>query len=221
MKTITVELGATYETRGTLSAATKRVVIALHGYGQLAKHFIRRFDGFDAATYVVAPQGLSKFYLKDYAHVGASWMTKDERALDILNQERYLNAVFAAEFAEVDWSQVELVLFGFSQGVSAASRWLAKARLPIAGFVAYSGSLGNELTAADFEFLPPNARVIGLLGERDEFYNGAAAEQFRADFLTVFPTAAFRFFDGGHRVERAVLDATFADLFVAEGFDRV
>ena len=70
-KRIHLTLTAPYHTYGTLSEDTKVIIIAFHGYGQLAKYFIQKFDFLNLDNnYVIAPQGLSKFYIKNHTRVG-------------------------------------------------------------------------------------------------------------------------------------------------------
>ncbi len=206
MKTIELTLSATYETYGSLNENTKTVVITFHGYGQLAKYFIRRFDILNPeTTYVVAPQGLSKFYLAGHKRVGASWMTKEDREIDLANQLHYIQTVFEAEMKTVDFSNIELIVLGFSQGVATASRWLHKNKIPFDIFIAYAGMLGYELTAQDFDFRKSDSKVHCLLGDEDEFFNGENVPKFEQAFLKVFPDGKFEMFEGKHEMKREEL----------------
>ena len=70
---LTVARTARYQQLGELSAATRRVWFVSHGYGQLAAYFMRHFAFLaeaDPSTVVIAPEGLSRFYLKATA---AAW----------------------------------------------------------------------------------------------------------------------------------------------------
>ena len=67
----------------------------------------------------MAPEGLSRFYLDAGAgKVGASWMTKEDRAHEIEDYLSYLEQVRAAIIPPVP-----LTILGFSQGVATAARW--------------------------------------------------------------------------------------------------
>src|SRR6266581_2470839 len=54
-----------------------------HGYGQLASRFLERFRSIESERRcIVAPEGLSRFYLSESPaerRVGASWMTRGDR----------------------------------------------------------------------------------------------------------------------------------------------
>src|SRR5262245_49795552 len=87
---LTTTRTARYFTTGAPLAETQAVWFVLHGYGQLAVRFLRHFEGaVPSHTMVVAPEGLSRFYLEmpraDRGHLartGAAWMTKEDRLAD-------------------------------------------------------------------------------------------------------------------------------------------
>jgi predicted esterase len=115
-----------------------------HGYGQLASYFIRHFQPLaDAGQYIVAPEGLSRFYLQEASgRVGASWMTREERLTDIRNYLHYLDAVAdASGLAQAP----ALNLLGFSQGVATISRWAMHSSLPIRKLVLWAGVFPPDL----------------------------------------------------------------------------
>ena len=96
---LTVSRTARYHQLGELSAMTRRVWFVAHGYGQLAAYFIRHFAPLTAADphlVVVAPEGLSRFYLNGTGgRVGATWMTKEDRLAEIEDYVAYLNQLAA------------------------------------------------------------------------------------------------------------------------------
>ena len=95
MNKIKISKTAKYTTYGNPDKASI-IIFALHGYGQLVQFFIRKFQVLDAEQYfVVAPEGLHRFYLKGSSgRVGASWMTKEERQSDIEDYINYLDDLF-------------------------------------------------------------------------------------------------------------------------------
>ena len=90
---ITFQKKGRYFTLGNL-ADGKHLLIALHGYGYLAKYFINKFKELDLDKYVIlCPEGLSRFYQSGTeGRVGASWMTKEDRQTDIEDYVNYLDA---------------------------------------------------------------------------------------------------------------------------------
>ena len=82
-KKIIVSKTMRYFTIGDIDKADKLLYV-LHGYGQLASYFIKSFDKISDSYFVVAPEGMHRFYLKGTSgRVGASWMTKEAREIDI------------------------------------------------------------------------------------------------------------------------------------------
>ena len=66
----------------------KKVLYVLHGYGQLAEFFVRKFRELGDEYLIVAPEGMHRFYLQGSSgRVGASWMTKEDREQDIKHDD--------------------------------------------------------------------------------------------------------------------------------------
>jgi predicted esterase len=109
---------ARYYSSGEITTNTKDVLFILHGYGQLAQYFIRKFAALETKDVVViAPEGLSRFYLEPIEgagrktnRVGATWMTKEDRLVDIENYVNYLDTVFAYTVAI---SKFRFLFWGF------------------------------------------------------------------------------------------------------------
>src|SRR6266498_2098347 len=126
---------ARYYTLGEISRGAGEVWFVCHGYGQLAARFLEKFRALDdGRRYLVAPEGLSRFYLSESPaerRVGASWMTREDRLTEIEDYLQYLDAVYADIFGWLDRTRVTVHALGFSQGASTVSRWAAmgKARV--------------------------------------------------------------------------------------------
>jgi len=114
---------ARYFTIGSLEKAGEMWIVC-HGYGQLASRFLERFRPIaDDQRCVVAPEGLSRFYLSESAaerRVGASWMTKEDRLHEIDDYVRYLDALHD----HVATGKDKVIALGFSQGSATACRWV-------------------------------------------------------------------------------------------------
>src|SRR5437867_13104092 len=94
---------ARYFTLGHLRDATELWLVC-HGYGQLASRFLERFRPLEAERRcIVAPEGLSRFYLTDSPaerRVGASWMTREDRLHEIDDYVHYLDALHTKVVAQ-------------------------------------------------------------------------------------------------------------------------
>lgn len=138
-----VTISARYFTIG--ADQPKRIILACHGYGQLAQYFIKKFESLlDEDTMVIAPEGLSKFYLEGFSgRVGASWMTKEDRESDIESHTNFLQTIYeqyAQQFPKANW-----VIFGFSQGAPTVCRWLHKYKPKTCQIILWAGIIPPEL----------------------------------------------------------------------------
>jgi hypothetical protein len=88
-----------YSTSNTLTAKTKNIWFVCHGLGYLSRYFIKHFHHLEKdKNYIIAPQAPSKFYRdKSYTKVGACWLTKEERDLEMENILRFFNAIYEKE----------------------------------------------------------------------------------------------------------------------------
>jgi predicted esterase len=105
----------------------------LHGYKQLARRFLRRFEAFARDDrMIVAPEALSRFYVSPEpgrhgpaSVVGATWMTREDRETEIGDYVSYLDRL--ADTIAVGSGRV--IVLGFSQGVATATRWVVRGRV--------------------------------------------------------------------------------------------
>jgi predicted esterase len=157
-----------YATLNSLTDKTKNIWFVCHGMGFLSRYFLRYFSGLNEnENYVIAPQAQSKYYLPpSLKHVGSSWLTKENTLKETENVMRYFDAVFEAEQLPKD---TNLIVLGYSQGVSVAMRYVAKRKLQCSQLVMHSGGIPKELTPNDFSFL--KAKVSMIYGTEDEYLN--------------------------------------------------
>lgn len=173
-KQVSYQITNTYSVLNRFTEKTKNVWLVCHGIGYLSRYFIRHFNHLDVdENYIIAPQAQSKYYLKsDYRHVGASWLTRENLEAEIDNVLNYLDEVFMEEnLAEVP----NLIVLGYSQGVSVATRYLAQRKINCAQLILHSGKVPAELTAKDFAFLK-DTKVTYLYGTQDEYLKKSIIE---------------------------------------------
>lgn len=185
--------------------------IVLHGYAQLAANFVSGLDVLDDGTrLLVAPEALSRFYdatgtRRSHAEapVGASWMTREDRASEIEDQAEWLDRVLAAYRPRVA-PGAPLVVLGFSQGAAAASRWIGRRDVAVSHLICWGASIAPELPL-DRESVLGRTRCTIVIGERDQFID---ADQVRAERARLDGAGfryAFESFAGGHRLDDATL----------------
>lgn len=196
----------TYLTHNSLNEKTKNVWLVFHGIGYLSRYFVKYFAGLDPEeNYIIVPQAPSKYYLKnEYKYVGASWLTKENTAMEMENVLRYMDAVLEAEQLP---SHINLVFFGFSQGVSVATRFLSRRKLQCKLLVLYAGGIPNELKKEDFYFLDLEKTQIKVVyGDTDEYLTAErlTSEKIKLDVLFQ-GKAEVVMFEGGHEVKPEII----------------
>ena len=204
---IHVRRTARYHMLGRIEAAPE-IWIVLHGYGQLARYFLNHFDGLDQGRCIVAPEGLSRFYLDEaHARVGAAWMTREDRLHEIEDQIGYLDAL-ATDLKQQAMPGATIKVLGFSQGVATAARWATHGKTGIARLVLWAGSIPPELDR-DALATWKNIPVDLVLGDADEYAKPDALEAAarRLDQAGIANTA--HLFNGTHQLEPVLLARLF------------
>ncbi len=195
----------TYTTLNALTPNTQNIWFACHGMGYLSKYFARYFSSFNAdENYFIFPQAQSKYYLPPkFKYVGASWLTKENTIKETENVMRYFDAVFALENIQ---NTDNLIVLGFSQGVSVAMRYVAKRKLHCKHLIIMSGGIPKELTASDFEFLPETTKISLIYGTNDEYFDASRMEYEINRARELFGNkVAIYSFEGKHEVNSSLL----------------
>lgn len=206
---LTVARTARYQQLGELSPQTRRVWFVCHGYGQLAAYFIRHFAFLveaDPTTVIIAPEGLSRFYLSgNSGRVGASWMTRDDRLHEIGDHINFLNQLAALVLAGCPMD-VEITVLGFSQGTATVSRWLAQAAFRPAHLILWAGGFPDDLAPAAAQQFLQGLLLSLVIGSDDEYISIAQAAQQQQQLLQLGATAQLVTFTGKHELNRAILE---------------
>ncbi|BAO77609.1 alpha/beta hydrolase [Winogradskyella sp. PG-2] len=198
-KEITYKTSNSYSTLNTHTSQTKTVWFVCHGMGYLSRYFLRYFKDLNPEeNYIIAPQAPSKYYIQPKMHVGANWLTRDETKSGMENIMSYFDSVFEAEQIQND---VNLIILGYSQGVSVAMRYMAKRQLQCNQLVLHSGGIPKELKANDFDYLSKETKVKLIYGTADEYLDEARikleskrAKELFGNRVTILP------FEGKHVV---------------------
>jgi predicted esterase len=198
--------------------AAEEVWFGLHGYGQLASQFMERLRALPGAgetRAVVAPEGLSRFYIEGRigAHgqetrVGASWMTRVDRDREIADYVEYLDRVVMAVVGGGGAGSAVVprrVVLGFSQGAETASRWAVLGSVRPAELILWGGGLAADLDMARAAEALVGVEVRFVVGD-DDRWGRERAEASVARLLEVGVEPVVTGYRGGHRLEAAVLE---------------
>ena len=208
---LSFEFKARYFKIGQLDSKTKAIWIVLHGYGQLAQFFLRNFSLLERHHIcVIAPEGLSRFYLEDVQsraqsgnnRVGSTWMTKENRAMDVENYLTYLNALYTKE---VGASTLPVTILGFSQGVATASRWVLDRRVRFDRLILWAGILPPDMDFDSAKEILAGKEILLVYGKQDPYLNDDRFAEMKllSEKLQINPQVIE--FDGAHQMNETVL----------------
>jgi predicted esterase len=207
---ISFSFKARYYKIGEINPQTRQVWFVLHGYGQLAQYFIRKFSVLEQKNIcVIAPEGLSRFYLENLQttgrkndRVGATWMTKENRLMDIENYIAYLNAVYDCEMKGLN---IPVTVLGFSQGSATASRWVLNEHISFKRLILWAGIFPPDMDFESGKEILADKEVILVYGKKDPFLNDARfieMNQLAEKLQTHVKDIAF---DGEHEIDETTL----------------
>lgn len=206
---IKIQKTGRFHTHGNLKEQ-KEIWLAFHGYGQLTEYFIKHFEVLDPDKYfVIAPEGFSKFYLKNFTgRIGASWMTKESRDYEIEDYCHFFDEIL--RHFEID-ENTTINIFGFSQGVATATRWIMKGKHKIGKCVFWAGNVASEVLEEKHHRIK-GLDITTVLGNNDailkDFNFDAAAYRDKLNKLLDTPMKSVRF-EGGHEIN----PDTFKEIF--------
>lgn len=177
-----------------------QIIVALHGYGQLAQYFSRKFANLENTYGILIPEGPHRFYLEGSSgRVGASWMTKEWREKDIEENTRYLTELLEKIKAE---NQVAtFILHGFSQGGATAARlYQAKPNL-FSKLILWASVFPPDVSVQAFNGAD---NLHFALGNQDPYFLDSKAQT-----IQTYSTLGFRIheFEGKHDIDAAALSA--------------
>jgi len=200
---LTVPRTARVVTAGALPARARRIWYALHGYGQLASRFANDLLPLAGADHLVVPEGLSRFYLRGEAGgIGASWMTREDREVEIQDHVRYLDAVHAHLTPP---PETPVRVLGFSQGAATACRWAAYGGLQPEQVVLWGGGVPPDLDWDRASDRMRGIRFTLVTGTSDPFMPRDAVDRSAGILRGHGITPDVVWFAGGHHFESGIL----------------
>jgi predicted esterase len=204
---IKVQKTAHYVTIGEMNEQTENVWFVIHGYGQLAEYFIKKFNVLDdGKTVIIAPEALSKYYLKEFSgRVGATWMTKYERDSEIKDYVNYLNQLYNTVLQGFDVNKLKVNILGFSQGTATVARWCMNETIKYDRLILWAGYFGNGIQDVVDSSKLADKEVVLCYGKEDEFLVKIDIQQYEKDIQRVIPHIQVYTFDGGHTIDEELV----------------
>lgn len=199
---------ARYLTLGPADAEEAWVV--LHGYGQLAHRFLRRFAVLDdGSRRVVAPEALSRFYVRQepgrhgpQSVVGGTWMTRESREDEIRDYVRYLDLLAERELRHAR----RVTVLGFSQGVATAARWVVSGTVEPARLILWGDFLPPDLDVERARVRLNGTAVVLVRGSGDGTLEQEPPDSDEEALLATLDLAPRRVvYAGGHDIDPDVL----------------
>jgi predicted esterase len=199
---------ARYWTLGDPSRA-REIWFVLHGYKQLARRFLRRFETIATdERLIVAPEALSRFYASaepgrhgPASIVGASWMTKEDRLVEIDDYVTYLDHLAGVVLE----APLPVTVLGFSQGVATATRWVTKGAVSADHLVLWAGFAPHDLDLERAAQVFSRTDLVLVRGDEDPGFTPDLAQSERV----ALEGAGIRYrtitYSGGHEIDPATL----------------
>jgi predicted esterase len=203
---ISVQRTARYCLLGTPSENTRDIWLVCHGYGQLARFFVRNFTTIANDTrLIVAPEGLSRFYLYgNSGRMGASWMTREDRQHEITDYITYLNQLYDNLAGQAP-AAVQLTVLGFSQGVATACRWVDAGHASPQRLIIWAGMLPPEIDLEQWRKRFPGLQIDLVIGDSDAYARPEKVAQLKGLLRDSGIPYAIHTFDGGHVIDAGIL----------------
>jgi len=190
-----------YFTLGNPETA-KKMLFVLHGYGQLPEYFIQKFKSLENEYFIVAPEGMHRFYLSGSSgRVGASWMTKEERTTDIADTIIFLNTLYHQVANQFETNKISVL--GFSQGAATAARWFYSHEKLASELIIWASVFPPDLEISTEINPSTTSKNKFVIGNQDEYFNveqqNELMEFYKAKGFEVFQ------FDGKHDIDSSTL----------------
>ena len=187
-------------------ADPREVWFVIHGYGQLARRFLRRFSSLVGdGRLIVAPEALNRYYFETSpgvhardAGIGGTWMTREDRDTEIADYIAYLDQLYQFVIGGMQRVPARVVVLGFSQGAATAARWVAACKPAVSDVVLWGGSVPPEIQRGGEAFGKANLTLV--FGSADRQTPPEWIEKETAALSATGMTPEIVLFDGGHEI---------------------
>lgn len=201
---------ARFSSFGELTASTKYFWFVLHGSKMLCEQMLYKFKDFDPKKhFVVAPEGLNRFYEKDFGGpVVASWMTKRDRLDEIADNGRYLSALYEHFLAQLPQGCKKTIL-AFSQGGTIGFRWLHQQVVNVDNIIPYACWIPEDIDLTESKTNLNAANLLFTYGKQDQFLTEKRIEMVTEVINKSKLAITFLPYVGDHRVSKEQLKIIF------------
>ncbi len=201
--------------QGTITEQTRFVWICLHGYGGLAKYFIRHFEFLDPVqNLVIVPEGLNRYY-SDEIHVrtAANWMTREDRLDEIADYILFLESLRS----KLGWDKnqdIKVIYLGFSQGVATLIRWLATIKPRVDHLIMWAGTIPDDLFYENLRSYFEKIDAHFFLGDQDEYVKQINIPGAMSLIEQSGIHAEIHNYQGNHRIDGEILNRFYSDVLL-------
>ena len=191
-----------YAQVGDVTEDIKELVIALHGYGQLAPEFAKSFTPIASGSrLIICPEALSRFYTSHRKRiVGATWMTYEDREFEIMDYVLYLDNLVSGFLNDLP-ADIRITVLGFSQGCPTATRWVGNDGIAPDRLILWGADPAHDLSEDEWDVLADVPEIVLVAGSEDKYISEdrlIRAEEALRDHQCSFQTIRY---DGGHEIE--------------------
>ncbi|HVF41106.1 MAG TPA: hypothetical protein VM939_14485 [Gemmatimonadaceae bacterium] len=210
---ISVKRSARYYTLGSPGPAITDVWFVCHGYAQLAGAFVNEFEIIASPPrLIVAPEALSRFYIpsdKGFhgpdSPIGATWMTREDRDVEIADYVEYLDVLYDSVFSEIDRDKVSVTVLGFSQGGATVNRWLTRGHARADRLIMWGSLLAADADLSESAEFFRHVDLNIVYGTRDQFHDTGMMAEYEQRLRSHGIPFKLQTFNGGHRMDRETL----------------
>lgn len=197
---------ARYLSFGNLSPKTKYFWFVLHGSHMLAEQMVNKFKDFDPDLhYIIAPEALSRFYIKGFGgEVVSSWMTSRDRLNEIEDFSKYLSRLYR-KYTDQLPIDCKRVVLGFSQGATTAFRWLHHTKEQLDVLIDYSGWIPEDIILAKSKTDLNKTKLILTYGLEDPFLNKDRIDMMHKIIKSNHLDIRIEDYTGIHKIDRKQL----------------
>ena len=142
----------------------------------------------------------------EYKRIGASWLTREDRDHEITDFIGYLNALYDSVPADLDLNKIHVTVLGFSQGAATACRWVNAGHVRVDRLILWAGYFPQGISEMIRSEVLTGMETHYVYGNQDEYIREISdIDGYLNRLNTDIPNLTITAFDGGHRVEPAVL----------------